>query len=64
MAVITISRGSMSGGMALAECLAKDLGYPSSAREALVKKEDPISRFPVLPSSKGSLTAGHPRTWS
>ncbi len=37
MAIITISRGSMSGGMAFAECLAKTLGYPSLAREVLVK---------------------------
>ncbi|HUX09722.1 MAG TPA: cytidylate kinase family protein [Terriglobia bacterium] len=37
MAIITISRGSMSGGMAFAECLAKTLGYPSLAREVLVQ---------------------------
>lgn len=37
MAIITISRGSMSGGMAFAECLAQTLGYPSLAREVLVQ---------------------------
>jgi cytidylate kinase len=37
MAIITISRGSMSGGMAFAECLAKTLGYPSLAREILIQ---------------------------
>jgi len=37
MAIITISRGSMSGGEALAECLAAHLGYPSLAREVLVQ---------------------------
>ena len=37
MAIITISRGSMSGGMAFAECLAKTLNYPSLAREVLVQ---------------------------
>ncbi len=37
MAIITISRGSMSGGMAFAECLAKTLGYPTLAREVLVQ---------------------------
>ncbi len=37
MAIITISRGSMSGGMAFAECLAATLGYPSLAREVLVE---------------------------
>ena len=37
MAIITISRGSMSGGKAFAECLATALGYPSLAREVLVQ---------------------------
>ncbi len=37
MAVITVSRGTMSGGMALAECLANHLGYPVLSREVLVK---------------------------
>jgi cytidylate kinase len=36
MAIITISRGSMSGGTALAECLAARLGYVSLSREVLV----------------------------
>lgn len=36
MAIITISRGSMSGGEALAERLAKKLGYPSVGREVIV----------------------------
>lgn len=35
MAIITISRGSLSGGRALAECLAKRLGYPMVGREVL-----------------------------
>ena len=35
MAIITISRGSLSGGRALAECLAKRLGYPNVGREVL-----------------------------
>lgn len=37
MAIITISRGSMSGGVELADCLAKHLRYPSLSREVLVK---------------------------
>lgn len=37
MAIITISRGSMSGGEAFAECLAATLGYPSLSREVLVE---------------------------
>ncbi len=37
MAIITISRGSFSGGQNLAECLAKRLGYESLSREILVE---------------------------
>lgn len=35
MAIITISRGSLSGGKALAGCLADRLGYPTLGREVL-----------------------------
>jgi cytidylate kinase len=35
VAIITISRGTMSGGRAVAGCLAERLGYPSLAREIL-----------------------------
>ncbi|MEJ2008234.1 MAG: cytidylate kinase-like family protein [Acidobacteriota bacterium] len=37
MAIVTISRGSMSGGEALASCLASKLGYPVLGREVLVE---------------------------
>lgn len=37
MAIVTISRGSMSGGEALAQCLANNLGYPVLGREVLVE---------------------------
>ncbi|MFC1500369.1 cytidylate kinase family protein [Candidatus Zixiibacteriota bacterium] len=33
MAIIAISRGTKSGGMAMAECLAEELGYPILGRE-------------------------------
>jgi len=36
VAIITISRGTMSGGQAVAECLAERLGYPSVGREVLL----------------------------
>jgi cytidylate kinase len=36
MAIITISRGSMSGGEALASCLSSMLGYPMVGRDVLV----------------------------
>lgn len=38
MSVITISRGSFSGGKALAECLAVRLGYRCVGREAIVER--------------------------
>jgi cytidylate kinase len=37
MAIVTISRGSMSGGEALAQCLAATLGCPILGREVLVE---------------------------
>ena len=37
MAIITISRGTMSGGRKLAEMLTKKLGYKSVSREIIVK---------------------------
>lgn len=37
MAIITISRGSLSGGKALAGCLAERLGYPTLGREVLLE---------------------------
>ncbi|HZP02688.1 MAG TPA: cytidylate kinase family protein [Terriglobia bacterium] len=38
MSVITVSRGSFSGGRALAECLATHLGYRCVGREAIVER--------------------------
>jgi cytidylate kinase len=35
VAIITISRGTLSGGRSVAECLAESLGYPCVAREIL-----------------------------
>ena len=36
MPIITISRGTFSGGKDLAECLSKQLGYPCVSREVIV----------------------------
>lgn len=38
MAIITISRGTFSGGKALAECLARRLAYRAIDRDALVRR--------------------------
>jgi hypothetical protein len=37
MPILTISRGSLSGGTALAECVAQRLGYGCVSREVLVE---------------------------
>lgn len=37
MAIITISRGTFSGGQSLAECVAQKLGYRCTSREVLVE---------------------------
>ncbi len=42
MAIITISRGTMSGGDALAECLAAHLSYPRLSREVLVEAAEKL----------------------
>lgn len=38
MAIITISRGTFSGGKMLAECLSRGLGYPCIDRDSLVER--------------------------
>jgi hypothetical protein len=38
MSIITISRGTLSGGKMLAECLSRGLGYKCIDRDVLVEK--------------------------
>ncbi len=40
MAIITISRGTFSGGNALAECLSAQLGYPRLGREEAISEAE------------------------
>lgn len=42
MAIITISRGTLSGGRATAECLAERLDYPCVGREILVEAAEKV----------------------
>ncbi len=64
MAIITISRGSLSGGRAVAECLARTLGYPLLGREVLqeaaekvgVSVEDLQGKFETTPGLWARLT--------
>jgi cytidylate kinase len=61
MAIITISRGSLSGGRSLARCLGPNLGYRVVSREELV--QEAAKRYGVDEKSlqKGLVEA--PRFW-
>ena len=66
MAIITISRGTFSGGKALAEKLAARLGYPSLGREEAIQEatkeygisEDKLTAAVLHPPSIWQQTAG------
>lgn len=60
MAIITISRGSMSGGRAVAECLAARLGHPSLAREILRGAAAKLGASEAVLETKFETT---PRLW-
>jgi cytidylate kinase len=42
VAIVTVSRGSMSGGMQFAQCLAKRLGYSCLSRETVVQQAEKL----------------------
>jgi cytidylate kinase len=64
VAIITISRGTLSGGRAVAECLAGKLGYPCVGREILqeaarklgASEEDLSGKLEAPPSLWARLT--------
>ena len=64
MAIITISRGSLSGGKALAGCLADRLGYPTLGREVLLEAAESLGiseeafrgKFETAPSLWSRMT--------
>jgi cytidylate kinase len=64
LAIITISRGSLSGGRALAECLSARLGYPAVGREVLQEAAEAVGaseeafrgKFETAPPLWGRLT--------
>ena len=64
MAIITISRGSLSGGRALAECLSSRLGYPNVGREVLQEAAEALGaseeafrgKFETTPGLWGRIT--------
>ncbi len=61
MAIVTVSRGSMSGGAAFAECLAAKLKYPCLSREILVHASEKIG----VPEEtlRTSIQSGGARFW-
>ena len=64
MAIITISRGSLSGGRALAQSLSSKLGYPNVGREVLQEAAEALGateeafrgEFETTPGLWGRLT--------
>jgi cytidylate kinase len=61
VAIISICRGTQSGGQALAECLAKQLQYPLVAREVL---RDAASELGVSEQELSRAMERAPRLWS
>ena len=61
MAIITISRGTFSGGSALAERVAKRLGYPCVSREMIL--EETAFRSHVAPDEVASAIEKRPSFW-
>jgi cytidylate kinase len=58
VAIITISRGSLSGGRALAECLSKRLGYPNVGREVLQQAAEALGASEEAFRGKYETTPG------
>jgi cytidylate kinase len=61
MAIISICRGTMSGGAAMAECLAKRLHYPLVAREVV---QDAASDLGVSDADLSRGMERTPRLWN
>ena len=58
MAIITISRGSLSGGRALAECLSTRLGYPNVGLEVLQEAAESVGASEEAFRGKYETTPG------
>ncbi len=63
MAIITISRGSMSGGQALAECLAGASGSPCVGREIVVEAAARLGVPEKVLSEKLGVDIGDPKLY-
>jgi cytidylate kinase len=60
VAIISICRGTQSGGQALAECLAEELQYPLVAREVL---QDAASELGISEQELSRAMERAPRLW-
>jgi cytidylate kinase len=58
LAIITISRGSLSGGRALAQCLSSSLGYPTVGREVLQEAAEALGASEEVFRGKFETTPG------
>jgi cytidylate kinase len=58
LAIITISRGSLSGGRALAQCLSSSLGYPIVGREVLQEAAEAVGATEEAFRGKFETTPG------
>ncbi len=61
MAVITISRGTFSGGKAIAEAVAARLGYPCVSRETML--QDASNDFGVAEEHLDHIVSERPKPW-
>jgi cytidylate kinase len=59
--IITISRGTLSGGRAVAECLADLLGYPCIGREIL---QDAAAKLGASADELGETLEAPPKRWA
>ena len=61
MAIITISRGTLSGGRATAECLSDELEYPCVGREIL---QEAARKIGVSESDLSKKLEDPPSLWA
>ncbi len=60
MAIITISRGTFSGGKAVAEALGQKLGYPCISKEVII---DAAEEFKIPEDKLVAAMEGPPKSW-
>ena len=59
MAIIAISRGTLHGGQALAEIVARQLGYPCVSRESIVHSSEWYGIHVDIPSETGTASPSY-----